>query len=310
MSILVTGATGFVGRQLCKTLQERGRVVKAVVRQYSHAQPILSEVLLPQVMSDVQSWRPLMHGCDTVVHLLARAHVLNEHQSDPLAAFRAVNTDVTLACAQAAALEGVRRFVFVSSIGVHGQVTHGQGFRVTDDLSPHSDYATSKLEAEYALKTVAQEHGMAWTIVRPPLVYGPGAPGNLSLMMRFLRMRVPLPFAKITSNRRSFVAVDNLCDLLCRCVDHAAARDQTFLVADGEDLSTADLLRRMGQAIGKPARLFPVPEAVLWAGAHALRKTTMAQSLLGNLQVDIEHTKQTLAWQPLLSLDEALRKLR
>jgi nucleoside-diphosphate-sugar epimerase len=123
-------------------------------------------------------------------------------------------------------------------------------------------------------------------------------------------MRVPLPFAKITSNRRSFVAVDNLCDLLCRCVDHAAARDQTFLVADGEDLSTADLLRRMGQAIGKPARLFPVPEAVLWAGAHALGKTTMAQSLLGNLQVDIEHTKQTLAWQPLLSLDEALRKLR
>jgi nucleoside-diphosphate-sugar epimerase len=310
MTVLITGATGFIGRHLSQALLQKGHAVQVAVRQAGALPPELPHVLLPSALEDAQAWRPVVRGCDTVVHLLARAHVLREHSAEPLAVFRAVNVAATAACAEAAALEGVKRFVFVSSIGVHGQATQDQAYCVTDVPKPHSAYAVSKLEAECVLQDVAAAHGMQWTIVRPPMVYGPNAPGNLSLLMRFLSRGVPLPFAGVTSNRRSFVAVDNLCDLLVRCVDHPAAANQTFLVADGEDLSTADLLKKMGRAIGKPARLFPVPEALLWAAGRALGKQTMVQSVLGSLQVDAEHTRKTLSWQPMLTPEQAFQKFK
>jgi len=307
MTTLITGATGFVGRRLVNTLQSLGRPVRAAVRtQVASLQA--PQVVVPSPGATIDAWRPLVEGCDTVVHLLARAHVLHDQAPDPLAEFRLVNTEMASACAAAAAAEGVRRFVFVSSIGVQGNATAARPIEVQDPLAPHSSYAQSKAEAELALRQLAQAESMEWTIVRPPLVYGPGAPGNMRSMMQALHRHIPLPLARVTDNRRSVVALDNLVDLLITCLDHPAAAKQTFLVSDGEDLSTADLLRRLGQAMGHPARLLPVPTCLLWAGARLLGKGAMAQRLLGSLQVNIDHTRVTLGWAPPISVDEGLRR--
>ena len=307
MTILITGASGFVGRRLSQTLLEQGRSVKVGLRRLE-ASPGVSEVLVPQPGTSVDGWRSVVRGCDTVVHLIARAHVLNDRSADPAAAFDTVNTQLTEACANAAALEGVRRFLFVSSIGVHGNETHGQPVRVNDPENPHSPYALSKLNAELRLRAIAEAHSMQWVIVRPPLVYGLDAPGNVRRMMQALQQRVPLPLASVTGNRRSLVAIDNLVDLLVTCIDHPAAANQTFLVSDAEDLSTAELLLRLGRVMRRPARLFPVPTSVLWVLARSLGKAEMAQRLLGSLQVDITHTQMTLGWTPPLSVEEGLRR--
>jgi len=307
MTTLITGATGFVGRRLVNTLLAQGRPVRAAVRA-PDATLQSPQVMVPSRGASIEQWRPLVEGCDTVVHLLARAHVMHDQAPDPLAAFRLVNTELTKACAAAAAAEGVRRFVFVSSIGVHGNATTTRPIEASDPLAPHSPYARSKAEAEQALRRTAEAQSMQWTIVRPPLVYGPCAPGNMRSMMQALHKHLPLPLACVTDNRRSLVALDNLVDLLINCLDHPAAANQTFLVSDGEDLSTADLLRRLGRATGHPARLFPVPTSLLWAGARLLGKGDMAQRLLGSLQVDIDHTRRTLGWTPPVSVDEGLRR--
>lgn len=307
MTILITGASGFVGRRLIQALLERGHSIRVGVRALD-ASLGPHQVVVPQPGMPIEHWRALVRGCDTVVHLVARAHILKEHDSDPLSAFRVINTDMTHACALASALEGVRRFVFVSSIGVHGNATSDHPITVTDHLAPHSPYAISKAEAELALRTIAENRPLEWTIVRPPLVYGPNAPGNMGSLIKALQKGIPLPLGCVTDNRRSLVALDNLVDLLITCLYHPAAANETFIVSDGEDLSTADLLHRLGQAIGRPARLVPVPTLLLWAGAHLLGKGDMAQRLLGSLQVDIGHTRRTLGWRPPISVDEGLRK--
>lgn len=307
MTTLITGATGFVGRRLVSTLQSLGRPVRAAVRA-PDASLQTPQVVVPSPGATIDAWRPLVKGCDTVVHLLARAHVLQDEAPDPLAEFRLVNTEMSRACAAAAAAEGVRRFVFVSSIGVQGNATTARPIEAQDPLAPHSPYAQSKAEAELALRQLAPAASMEWTIVRPPLVYGPQAPGNMRSLMRALHRHLPLPLARVTDNRRSLVALDNLVDLLITCLDHPAAANQTFLVSDGEDLSTADLLRRLGQAMGHPARLLPVPTGLLWAGARLLGKGDMAQRLMGSLQVNIDHTRDTLGWAPPISVDEGLRR--
>lgn len=307
VTILITGATGFIGRRLTQSLLDRGFLVRAAVRTLD---PLLNvqQVLVPQIATEFESWRPLVKGCDTVVHLIARVHILDECHPDPLSAFRAVNVEILRACALAAAHEGIRRFILVSSIGVHGNASSTQPISVTDQLAPCSSYAISKAEAELALCAVAVEHGMQWTIIRPPLVYGAGAPGNMQSMMLVLSKRIPLPLACVTDNRRSFVAIDNLVDLLTTCLNHPAAANQVFLVSDGEDISTADLLQRLGRAMDRPALLFPVSVAFLWVAARLMGKSDMAQRLLGSLQVDIEHTRSALAWNPPLSVDEGLRR--
>lgn len=307
MTILITGASGFVGRRLTQSLLQQGRSVRVGLRG-PEALPGANQVLVPQPGTSVDGWRSVVKGCDTVVHLIARAHVLNERAVNPAAAFDTVNTQLTEACATAAALEGVRRFLFVSSIGVHGNETHGQPIQVTDPLNPHSPYAISKSNAELRLRAIAQAHSMQWVIVRPPLVYGPQAPGNVRRMMQALQKGIPLPLACVTENRRSFVAIDNLVDVLITCIDHPAAANQAFLVSDAEDLSTAELLRRLGQVMRRPARLFPVPTRVLWVLARSLGKAEMAQRLLGSLEVDINHTQSTLGWIPPFSVEEGLRR--
>jgi len=203
----------------------------------------------------------------------------------------------------------VRRFVFLSSVKVNGEFTEaGQPFTADDVPAPVDPYGLSKHEAEQLLRQIAAETGMEVVIIRPPLVYGPGVKANFESMMSWLAHGVPLPLAAVTRNRRSLVALDNLVDLIVTCLNHPAAANQTFLVSDGEDLSTAQLLKRMGAAMGQPTRLFYVPPALLKLGATVLNKPGIYQRLCGSLQLDIAKTRQLLGWTPPVSVDEGLRR--
>ena len=303
--VLVTGATGFVGRPVCDQLSARGCMVAPAVRDVSG---LPNEVVTGDI-GPLTDWSDALTGCNSVVHLAARVHVMRKTAVVPANAYAAVNTAGTLNLALQAATAGVRRFVFLSSIKVNGEETiAGCRFGPADAPSPQDAYATSKADAEAGLRSIASATSMECVIVRAPLVYGPGVKGNFAEMMRAVARGLPLPFGAVTDNRRSLVGLDNLVDLIVTCIDHPAAANQTFLVSDGEDLSTADLLRRLGAAMGKPARLLNIPPALLGAAAAFIGKRAVAQRLLGNLQVDISHTCRTLGWKPPISVDEGLRR--
>ena len=304
--MLITGANGFVGRALCVMAVNRGMAVRGAIRSPCALTTGVENLVVGNIDNST-NWQDVLRSCEVVVHLAARVHVMQEAAGDPLAEFRRVNVQGTLNLARQAATAGVRRFVFISSIGVNGAQTFQQPFTDQGQVAPHSPYAVSKYEAELVLEALAVETGMEVVIIRPPLVYGPGAPGNFGSLMRWLRRGVPLPLGAI-HNRRSMVALDNLVDLILTCIDHPAAANQTFLVSDGEDLSTTQLLQRLGRALGKPARLIPVPAILLKAGAALVGKPAIAQRLCGSLQVDISKTQQLLGWTPPLSVDEGLKR--
>jgi len=302
---LITGATGFVGSALMARLKAEGLLPLGTTRGTSLDEGCVSAPPL-EAGGD---WSGLLTGVGTVVHTAARVHVMRDTSSSPLDAFRAVNVTGSLDLARQAASAGVRRFVFLSSVKVNGEETrHAKPFAAGDDPAPGDAYGTSKAEAEAGLKTIATETGMEFVIIRPPLVYGPGVKGNFAAMMRAIGRGLPLPFGAVTDNRRSLVGLDNLVDLIVTCINHPAAANQTFMVSDGEDLSTADLLTRLGATMGKPARLLKIPPALLGAAAAMIGKRAVAQRLLGNLQVDISHTCRTLGWKPPISVDEGLRR--
>jgi nucleoside-diphosphate-sugar epimerase len=308
MRLLVTGANGFVGRALCDGLRRAGHEVAAGVRR---PYGLAGEVILPMLDADAAAWdaAPPSLACDAVVHLAARVHVMQEPSADPSSLYHAANATATLALARAAARAGVWRFVFLSSIKVNGEhTTAGQPFTAADAPAPQDPYGLSKWEAEQGLRTIAADTGMEVVIVRPPLVYGPGVKANFASLLRAIQRGLPLPLGAVTRNRRSLVALDNLVDLLITCTEHPAAANQTFLVSDGEDLSTASLVRRMGHALHQPARLLPVPTWLLTLAATLVGKKNVVQRLLGNLQVDIRHTRDTLDWTPPISVDEGLRR--
>ena len=278
--VLVTGANGFVGRALCGALIGRCQV-RGAVRRPGEGCSLDGAELVPGSLSADFDWTDALVGVSVVVHCAARVHVMNEESADPLAEFRRVNVDGTLRLARQAAAAGVRRFVFLSSIKVNGEQTQpGEPFTADQQPNPGDPYGVSKMEAEEGLRALARETGMEVVIIRPPLVYGPGVKANFLAMMRWLKRGIPLPLAAVTGNRRSLVALDNLVDLIVTCLDHPAAANQTFLVSDGESLSTAALLRRMGEALGRPARLIPVPVRLLKLGATLLGKPGMAQRLV------------------------------
>lgn len=304
-SVLVTGATGFVGNALISALQAQAYDVAGSVRT-----PLAKTTTYIHVgeLGPGTKWDAAVQGRQVVVHTAARVHIMNEQAADPLASFRRANVDGTLRLARQAAEAGVRRFIYLSSIKVNGEGTQlGKPFTAEDPPAPIDPYGISKREAEEGLRSIAAESGMEVVIVRPPLVYGPGVKANFLDMMCWLYKGIPLPLGTV-NNRRSLVALDNLVDLIIRCIDHPAAANQTFLAGDGEDLSTTELLRRMGAALGRPARLLPLPPALLQAGAAMLGKRSVAQRLLGSLQVDISKTRTQLGWDPPVSVDEALRK--
>jgi nucleoside-diphosphate-sugar epimerase len=226
---------------------------------------------------------------------------------DPLSEFRRVNVTGTANFARQSAAAGVKRFVYLSSIKVNGEfTTAGQPFTADDVPAPEDPYGVAKYEAEQLLRQIAAETGMEVVIVRPPLVYGPGVKANFEFMMRWLARGVPLPLAAVTENRRSLVALDNLVDLIVTCLNHPAAANQTFLVSDGEDLSTAQLLKRMGAAMGHPTRLFYVAPGLLKLGAAVLNTPGLYQRLCRSLQVDITKNRQLLGWTPPVSVDVGL----
>ncbi len=259
-------------------------------------------------LSADQDWGAAMADVSTVVHAAARVHVMEDNAADPLVEYRRTNVAGTLQMAEQAAAAGVSRFVFISSIKVNGEATErGRPFLASDSPAPLDPYGVSKMEAEEGLREIARRTGLEVVIIRPPLVYGPGVKANFQSMMRWLDRGIPLPFGDI-HNARSLVALDNLVALIVVCISHPAAANETFLVSDDEDLSTTELLRRMGAALGRPARLIPLPAALLQFGARLAGKPAIAQRLCGSLQVDISKTKELLAWNPPLSVDEGLRQ--
>lgn len=305
--ILVTGATGFVGRALCERLNGHDALRIAVRHPVAGGWTEQFDVV-QTALDPAQNWRPALEGVATVVHCAARVHVMNDDAADPLREFRRINVDGTLRLATQAAEAGVGRFVFISSIKVNGESTvPGRPFTAQQAPAPIDPYGVSKWEAEQQLRKLSVETAMEVVIIRPVLVYGPGVKANFLNMMKWLHKGVPLPLGAI-HNKRSIVALDNLVDLIVTCIDHPGAANQTFLISDGEDLSTTELLQRMSQALGKQPRLLPVPAWMLEAAAKALGKQSIAQRLCGSLQVDIAHTRERLAWTPPISVDAALRK--
>ena len=305
--ILVTGATGFVGRALCERLKGRDALRIAVRNPIAGAWAEPSDVV-QAALDPAQDWRPALEGITTIVHCAARVHVMNDDAADPLREFRRINADGTLRLATQAAEAGAGRFVFISSIKVNGESTvPGRPFTAQQAPAPIDPYGVSKWEAEQQLRKLSAETGMELVIIRPVLVYGPGVKANFLNMMKWLYKGVPLPLGAI-HNKRSLVSLDNLVDLIVTCIDHPRAANQTFLVSDGEDLSTTELLQRMSRALGKRPRLLPVPAWTLETAAKVVGKQSIAQRLCGSLQVDISYTRERLGWTPPVSVDTALRK--
>lgn len=286
--IAVTGATGFIGSALLRVFASKAQAIS--LRNAGWSQKLAS------------------YNPSVVVHLAARAHVMSDSAGDPLGEFRSVNTDGTLNLARQAAAAGVRRFICLSSIKVNGEMTApDRPFTPNDLAAPQDPYGISKHEAEVGLREIARTTGMQVVIIRPTLVYGEGAKGNFKSLMSLVARGLPLPLASI-HNLRSFVGIDNLVDFIITCLEHPAAANETFLVSDGEDLSTPDLIRRMARAMNRPARLLPVPVWALKVGASLLGKGDAVQRLCGNLQVDISKSRTLLVWKPPVSVDEGLRR--
>lgn len=302
MRILVTGATGFVGAPLCRLLGARGHEVAAAVRRTGEAGVAVGDI------GPDTDWAPALHGVETVIHLANRAHVMNDAEADPLAVFRRVNRDGTLRLAAQAVACGVRRLVFVSSIKVNGEATlPGRPFTAADTPAPADPYGVYKLEAERGLAELSARTGLEVTVVRPPLVYGPGGKGNLATLLRVLTLRLPLPLPLgAVDNRRSLLGLSNLLDLLALCATSPAAAGRTFLARDGLDLSTPDLLRRLGRALGRPVWLLPVPPPLLRAAGALTGKGAAVARLLGSLQVDDTETRTVLDWVPPVGVDAEL----
>ena len=308
MRVSVTGASGFVGRTLLPALSLRSHVIVAAMRAAPSDRHTPSNSVAIGDINAATNWSDALHGADAVVHLAARVHIMRDAARNPLEEFRRVNTAGTLNLARQAAAAGVRRFIFLSTIGVNGNSTsHGKMFTETSASLPHDPYSVSKHEAEVGLRAISKSTGMEIVIIRPTLVHGSKAPGNFGKLTRLVAKSLPLPLASI-DNRRSLVGIDNLVDFIVTCLEHPAAANETFLVSDGEDLSTPDLIRRMARAMNRSARLLPVPKSVLVAAAAMLGKRDMAQRLCSSLQVDISKSRTLLGWNPPVSVDEGLRR--
>lgn len=302
MKVLVTGGNGFVGRALCARVEQTGHQAVPGVRRPCG----MSNEKVVGDIDEATHWAEAVDGCQAVVHLAARVHVMHDTAADPLEEFRRTNVAGTLNLARQAAAAGVRRFVFISSVKVNGESTRpGLPFSERDAPAPQDAYGLSKLEAEQGLRAIAQETGMQLVVIRPPLVYGPGVRANFRALMRVVARGMPLPLAAV-DNRRSLVGLDNLVDFIVTCIDHPAAANEVFLVSDGEDLSTPELVRRLSRAVGKPPRLFAMPLRLLAVLAVLSGRKAALERVCGNLQVDIAKARTMLAWRPPLRVDEGL----
>lgn len=300
MRVLVTGANGFVGRALCNRLQISGHSVVPAVRR---ASGIVGEAIVGDV-EGAPDWTPALCGCEAMVHLAARVHVMNDTAQDPLALYRATNTAATLNLARQASQAGVKRFVFISTIKVNGE-GRDTAYRETDVPAPEDAYAISKWEAEQGLQRIARETGLEVVILRPPLVYGPGVKANFLRLMKTIQRGWPLPLGAIR-NRRSLLYLGNFVDAIRLCVEHPAAAGQTFLLDDGQAVSTPELIRAVARAMGRPARLLAVPVGVLAFMGALLGKRAAVARLTGSLHVDSSAIRSRLGWTPPYSMEAGL----
>lgn len=306
MNIVVTGATGFIGSHLCAALSDKQHSVTIVSRS---AQVGANQHSRTPVQIDLQQhvdYDTLLKGCDVVIHLAGRVHVLNDLGSDLGSAYVSANTTATLNLARAAAARGVKRFIFLSSVKVNGEST-ALGKPFTPESTPHPTdaYGQSKLDAELGLFDIAESSALEVVIIRPPLVYGPGVGANFLELMKLVHKQIPLPLGAV-KNKRSFVGIDNLVSLIVTCLDHPAAPNRVFLVSDNADLSTPDLIRHIAHAQERQPRLFPFPQTLLRLGAKLFHREHLYMRLCGSLQVDITTTMNLLGWRPVATLESML----
>ena len=308
MKVLVTGANGFVGNALVTQLLADNLVVIGVVRSKDSILPDgAGRFLILDILDEIH-WNSMLEGVTVVIHTAARVHVMDDSVADPLVEFRKVNVDATLNLARQAADAGVKRFIFISSVKVNGEITQlGQPFQPNDNYIPDDPYGLSKYEAEQGLLALAKETGMEVVIIRPPLVYGPGVRANFASMMKWVNKGVPLPLGTI-KNQRSLVALDNLVSFIIHCIDHPQAANEVFLISDGEDVSTTELLQKVAKAFGKQARLVSVPVSWMSFAARLIGKGDMTNRLFGSLQVDSSKARNLLGWKPVTTMDEQLKK--
>ncbi|MDA9762928.1 NAD-dependent epimerase/dehydratase family protein [Gammaproteobacteria bacterium] len=305
--ILVTGSTGFVGTELCYELQNTEYFISNTVRDCSKLISGLDNIVIPSFSSDTD-WSDALEGCDTIIHLAARAHILNDSCSDPLSAFRLTNTSATLNLAEQAAACGVSRFIFLSSIGVNGSKTDQKIFHYNDSPSPHSPYAVSKFEAEIGLREISERTNLDVVIIRSPAIYGRNAPGNFGLLTKCIRYGLPIPVGSIL-NKRSLVSVENIVSFIIACIDHKAAANELFLISDGEDLSTIQLLNVLGKLVGKKPVIFKFSLKLLRFLFMYLGKLKAGESLMENLQLDSKRSRDLLNWTPPFSPKTLIKKL-
>ncbi len=302
--VLITGANGFVGRTLCAKLKCQGHTVRAAVRTESQQLDVSTQKIVSELDSQTD-WSSALAETDVVIHLAARVHVMKDVSTDPLAEFRKVNLYGTESLARQAARAGVKRLVYVSSIKVNGEGTEGTSYTETDIADPHDPYGVSKWEAEQALHRIADETGLEVVIVRPPLVYGPGVKGNFISLFAAIDKGYPLPLAG-ARNARSLVYVGNLVDALIACATRVEAAGQTYLVSDGDAVSTAELVSDIARALECKDRSFYFPPGILHVVAGLLGKSAQVDRLFGSLRVDSSKLRQQLGWTPPYTLQQGL----
>jgi nucleoside-diphosphate-sugar epimerase len=308
-NVLITGANGFIGKHLCERLIENGNKVTTANRSSSSRinNNSLRQIVVGSI-DNTTNWHDALLGVDCVIHLAARVHVMKETMNDPLSEFRTVNLHGTLRLAQQAVAAGIKRFIYVSSVKVHGEATIGKPFCANDELAPVDPYGISKAEAEEQLFELARASGLEMVVIRPPLVYGPGVSGNFLKLLRIVERSLPLPLASI-KNARSMVSISNLTDLLARCLVHPRATGESFLVSDGVAWSTPELIRAIAKYMDVPTRLFPMPPKLLKFAGHITGRANAINRLCDSLEVDIRKTCEYLDWSPSQTATEGIQNV-
>jgi nucleoside-diphosphate-sugar epimerase len=305
MKILVTGATGFIGNKLCQALSMRGDAVVAVTKKQVNIDNNIT--VINKVLSKETDWQDCLKDIDVVIHLAGRAHVMKDVSENPYQAYADINIHATKHLAEQAALSGVKRFIFLSSVKVNGERTNADAFNESDIPQPEDDYGKTKYEAEKALNQVSKDTEIEVVIIRPPLVYGEGVKANFKSLIKLAQLNIPLPFGGIY-NKRSLVYIENLIDFILLCTHHPSAANQTFLISDDEDVSTSQLIKHIKDASGKRHLLLPIPQSWLRFMFKLIGKSALSDRLCANLQVDITKAKTLLNWKPPYTFKEGIER--